>query len=139
MRLTTYRLALAATWAVILTTLFAPSASAQAPTPQEVSFSVLSLSPSYAPSVFDYVVRCNNGPVTIDVHASGGWQVAIDSGPFQSGDFSQVVPLSTGQEFIVTAESGGGGDPYRYHVRCLPDDFPAYTFTRTGPVSPSFF
>jgi arylsulfotransferase ASST len=139
MRLTSPRLALAATWAVILATLFAPSASAQPPTSQEVSFSVSSLSPSYAPGVFDYVVRCNNGPVTIDVHASGGWQVAIDSGPFQSGDFSEVVPLSAGQEFTVTAESDAGGDPSRYYVRCLPDDFPAYAFTRTGPVSPAFF
>ena len=33
----------------------------------------------------------------------------------------------------------GGPQLYRYHVRCLPNDFPTYTFTRYGPVSPKYF
>jgi hypothetical protein len=138
-RPTSLRLALAATCALILVGVCAPSAGAQPPTRDEVRFSVSSLSPGYAPGVTDYVVRCNNGPVTIHVHASGGWQVSINSGVFRSGDFSKAVPLSAGREFTVTAKADAGGDSYSYYVRCLPDDFPAYTFTRTGPVSPMFF
>ena len=109
-----------------------------APPPGSVSFSVPSLSPSFAPDIEDYVVRCQNAPVTVQGHASAGWQMAIANNPFRSGDFSQTVPLSSGRAFVVAVRQGGP-PVYRYHVRCLPNSFPTYTFTRSGPVSPKYF
>jgi arylsulfotransferase ASST len=116
------------------------SAGAEAsPTSGQVSFSVPSLFPKFGPNIHDYVVRCNDAPVTVKAHASGAWRVAIGSHPFRRGDFSETVPLSAGRAFIVTAKRDTSTNRYRYHVRCLPNDFPTYSFTRSGPVSPQYF
>ncbi len=124
--------------ALIVALLLPVGARAQAPPPPgQVRFSVPSLFPSFAPTIEDYVVRCRNAPVTVTAHASGGWQVSIAGHPFRSGDFSETVGLSSGRAFLVTARKGAA--LYRYHVRCLPNSFPTYTFTRYGPVSPKFF
>jgi hypothetical protein len=96
-----------------------------------------SLFPSFRLHIHDYVVRCRDGPVTVEVHAHGGWRVAVGDHPLRRGNFRTVVPLSAGRAFNVTTRYGARR--HRYHVRCLPGDFPTYTFTRHGPVSPRFF
>jgi hypothetical protein len=131
-------LALVTTSVLAIPAAFGAAAGAQPPAGQ-VSFSEPTLFPSFAPSIRDYVVRCNNGPVTVTAHAAGGWEVKIASHPYQSGDFSETVSLSAGQAFIVTVRKVGDPEVYRYHVRCLPGDFPTYNFTRYGPVSPKYF
>ena len=60
-------------------------------------------------------------------------------GASRAGDFSRTVPLRAGTAFTITVRNEGGGRASRYHVRCLPSDFPTYTFTRYGPVSPEYF
>ena len=132
------RLALVATAALAIAGLLGAPAEAQPP-PDQVSFHTPTLFPRFRPGIHDYVVRCNDGPVTVRAHASGGWRAAIGNHPFRSGDFSQVVPLSAGQAFVVTVREAGQPQLYRYYVRCLPGNFPKYTFTRYGPVSPKFF
>ena len=131
-------LVMVATAALVIAGLLGALAEAQPP-PDQVSFSTPTLFPRFRPGIHDYVVRCNDGPVTVRAHASGGWRAAIGNHPFRSGDFSQVVPLSAGQAFVVTVKKTGQPQLYRYYVRCLPGNFPNYTFTRYGPVSPKFF
>ncbi len=115
-----------------------PAAGAEAaPPPGVVSFSAPSLAPGFAPGIVDYVVRCQNSPVTVQAHAAEGWQVSIAGQSFRSGDFSYTVPLGSGKAFIVRARKQA--ELYRYHVRCLPNSFPTYTFTPYGPVSPKYF
>jgi hypothetical protein len=63
--------------------------------------------------------------------------VSVAGQPFRGGDFSQTVGLSSGRAFAVVARQGSA-QVYRYYVRCLPDSFPAYSFTRYRPVSPRF-
>ncbi len=104
-----------------------------------MSFSAPSLFPEFGPNIHDYVVRCNDAPVTVQAQASGGWEAAIGSHPYRSGSFSEVVPLSSGRAFVVKVREAGFPHVYRYHVRCLPSNFPDYTFTRYGPVSPKYF
>ena len=73
-------------------------------------------------------------------HTSGGWEAAIGQHPFRSGDFSEVVPLSSGRPFAIKVRNAGHTELFRYYVRCLPNDFPAYTYIRYGgPVSPRYF
>jgi Arylsulfotransferase (ASST) len=133
------RCALVATSALMIAGLFAAGAGAE-PTSEQASFSIVpSLFPDYSPQIHNYVVRCNDGPVTVESHASGGWEVAIANGPFRSGDFTDPVPLSAGRAFTVTAKSDTSVRLYRYYVRCLPSNFPTYSFTRSGPVSPQYF
>jgi hypothetical protein len=111
-----------------------------APPPGQVSFSsVPSFTPSFSPTIYDYVVRCEDGPVTVHGQTSGGWEWAVNGGPFRGGDFADVVPLSSGRAFVITVRRAGRPQRFRYHVRCLPNDFPEYTFTRNGPVSPKYF
>src|SRR5919108_1916144 len=125
--------------AIMAACLIAAPADAEAPPSERVSLSVPGLFPGFRPTIRDYVVRCHDQPVTVDVHVSGGWQAAIDSGPFRSGNFSQTVPLSSGRAFRITFTESGHPELYRYYVRCLSDSFPAYTYTRYGPVSPQYF
>src|SRR5919197_6261183 len=133
------RLSLVATSALIAAALLGAPAEAQPPPSSEVNFGVPSLFPKFAPGIRDYVVRCNDAPVTVTVHASMGWEVSVAANPFRSGDFSQVVPLGSGLEFTVAVRDVARSQLYRYYVRCLPNDFPKYTFSRYGPVSPKYF
>ena len=55
----------------------------------------------------------------------------------QSGRFSQDVDLNTGQAFAFTTTTGSA--THDYHVRCLPDDFPNWTFTRSGQPSQQWY
>ena len=130
--------ALVVTSALMIAGLFGAGAEA-APPAEDVNFSTTTLFPKFTPKVHDYVVRCNDAPVTVDGHATGGWEAAIGNHPFRRGNFSEVVPLSSGRAFTVTLREVGHVRLYRYHVRCLPNDFPTYTFTRDGPVSPKYF
>ncbi|MGH2926556.1 MAG: aryl-sulfate sulfotransferase [Solirubrobacterales bacterium] len=125
--------------ALVIAMLCAASAQGQPPGPGKVSFTTKpALSPNFSPGVHDYVAHCNGGSVTVAVHASSGWHVRIDDHPYRKGDFSEVVPLSAGQALTVT-ERRTQSEIYSYYVRCLPEDFPQYTFTRFGPVSPKYF
>jgi hypothetical protein len=134
------RLAMVATSALVIAGLLGAGAAAEAaPQPGQVSFSTPSLFPSFSPDIHNYVVRCNDAPVAVQVHTSPGWEAAINKGPFRSGDFSELVPLRSGRAFVITAREVGRTQLYRYHVRCLPNNFPNYTFTRSGPVSPKYF
>ncbi|MGH2976217.1 MAG: hypothetical protein ACRDLL_15335, partial [Solirubrobacterales bacterium] len=94
-----------------------------------MSFAAPTLFPDFSPDINDYVVRCHNAPVTIDAHASTGWEAAVGDDNFQTGDFSQEVALSAGQAVTITVRQVGGTELYRYYARCLPDNFPTYTFT----------
>jgi hypothetical protein len=133
------RLVLAAASTLLVGALLCSAAEAQPPPAGDVNFSVSSLFPKYSPNIHDYVVRCNDAPVTVTVHASTGWEVSISGGSFHTGDFSEVVPLSSGRGFTVTVRDTAGTQLYRYYARCLPNDFPEYTFTRYGPVAPKYF
>ncbi len=133
------RLALVASTALAIAGLSSAGAGAQPPQPGQVSFSVPSLFPAFRPHIHDYVVSCNGGPVTVAGHTSGGWEAAIGNAPFRSGEFSERVPLRTGRAFTIAVREVGSPELYSYYVRCLPNDFPEYTFSRYGPVSPDFF
>ena len=116
-----------------------PNAEAQ-PQAGQVSFSAASLYPNFSPTVHDYVVRCHDAGLTVTASAQTGWKASINGHAFRSGTFSEPVPLASGKAFTVTFREDGGTKLYRYYARCLPDDFPAYTFTRLAPSSsPKFF
>ena len=55
----------------------------------------------------------------------------------RAGDFSRTVPLSAGTAFTITVREAGSSQPHRYHVRCLPSDFPTYTSPATARSRPT--
>jgi Arylsulfotransferase (ASST) len=114
--------------------------SANAPSRRVLGFSAdPALFPSFSPVIHDYVVRCDDAPVSVRGHALGSWRAAIAGGPLRAGHLSKTVPGQAGRAFTIEAKRRRRPQVHRYHVRCLPGDFPTYTFTRYGPVSPKFF
>jgi hypothetical protein len=87
-----------------------------------------SLYPAFDPGVTDYVVRCTAGtPVQVDVSAPAGTEVDVDGQGFRSGDFTASVSLVAGQSFRIVSNPGS-----TYFVRCLPSNFPGWTWQRSG-------
>jgi hypothetical protein len=91
------------------------------------------LYPQFDPQVSDYVTRCGGNPVTVDVAAPPGTEVAVDGQTGRSGRFSQTVALASGQRFAFSTVAAG--QTRTFHVRCLPSDFPTWTFSRSAQPS----
>ncbi len=135
------RLGILLSAALVIAGLFvAGAAQAQPPATGDVGFTTApDLFPGFSPDVRDYVVRCNNAPVTVNGYTSSQWEAKVADHPFMSGDFTEAVPLTVGQAFTVGVRRVGKQTIYRYRVRCLPNDFPNYSYSRDGSVSPRFF
>jgi hypothetical protein len=89
------------------------------------------LYPAFDPSITDYVVRCATGtPVDVSVSAQPGTVVGVDGQGSASGDFTTRVSLTSGQAFRI--EASDAAESATYYVRCLPSDFPNWTFQRSG-------
>lgn len=95
-----------------------------------------SLVPRFDPDVSDYVTRCGGKAVGVDVSAPAGTTVAVGGGGARGGTFSTQVPLNTGKSFDFIVQSGGART---YHVRCLPSDFPRWSWTSPGNPSAPFY
>jgi hypothetical protein len=75
-------------------------------------------------------VRCGAGtPVSITTAAASGTAPSID---VRRGR-ARSVALTPGRAVTIEGRSNGGS--IAYHVRCLPEDFPQWTETRTAPAS----
>jgi hypothetical protein len=94
------------------------------------------LFPAFQTGVKDYVVRCRSDPVDLVAEAPPGTTVRIAGGPPRSGHVEQGVALSPGEEMIVRTATATKSRTY--HVRCLPGDFPAFTFARSGRPSVAY-
>jgi hypothetical protein len=95
------------------------------------------LYPSFNPTVSDYVTRCNDSPVAMSVAAPQDTTVSINGGAPRSGAFSQDVSLTSGKSFTFSTTTGA--QTTTFHVRCLPNDFPDWTYSRPGTPSAAFY
>ena len=119
--------------ACVLILLFVSTASAQAVTITTTP----SLYPGFDTSIPDYVVRCDgNTPVAVTVNADAGETVDIDGQGAQGGTFTTSVDLATGQEFTIVVTTADGSNSY--YVRCLPSDFPSWTYQQSGQPQAEF-
>jgi Arylsulfotransferase (ASST) len=133
-------LALAALLLAGLSVAVALSAKSRAAATPRPSFSTTpALSPAFAWAVHDYVVRCDANPVSVQVTTPGNWQAKVGSGGFRGDNFITQRALTGGRAFTVVFHSPGNPRYHRYHVRCLPADFPAYRFGHSGKGGPDFF
>jgi len=106
--------------------------------PTELAISTApSLYPAFDPDVSDYVTRCGGNPVNVNVTAPRGTTVSVDGAAPRNGTFSKQVPLTAGKRFDLAVDDGGG--TAEYHVRCLPNDFPAWSWTSPGDPSARFY
>jgi hypothetical protein len=96
----------------------------------ELAISAPSLYPDFDPSIRDYVLNCTGGPVEVAAAVPAGVEVSIDGGEARDGIFTTDVPLQPNQSFSLVRNTGGS--QRAYHVRCLPNDFPEWSFNEYG-------
>jgi hypothetical protein len=87
----------------------------------------------------DYAVRCEPGVTRLVVDGARGWRTRIGASPFRGGDRSVRLEADTARQVRVAFRKRGGGGRAAFHLRCLPEDFPAYSFRRLAPGGPRFF
>jgi hypothetical protein len=96
------------------------------------------LIPKWSSAIPNYVVRCNDQPVQLSVFAQPGDSVSVDGQAAKTGNFVATTgALTAGQEFLITATTSSGTAVH--HVRCLPNDFPTWTWSRNGGTRSQFF
>jgi hypothetical protein len=84
-----------------------------------------SLTPRFKTGIVDYVVRCRaDEPVRLRITTRDGTRMRKEA-------------LAPGQAASVAIRSGG--ERRRYHVRCLPGDFPSWKFERFRKPQARFF
>jgi hypothetical protein len=99
-----------------------------APAEGRFKISAPTLSPGFTARGHDYVVQCRR-PVELTVRSERRGVARIGKRRFFSGRRSRTLRLREGQAIEVVRRRGGGRKQ-TYHVRCLPRDFPDYTYTR---------
>ena len=110
-----------------------------------LSTSPLTISPSFSPSTFDYVLRCASGSnsVTFTMSAVPGGSVALVAPTTTQPSPSQTVTVALNEDQAAVVEATNPqGASARYWVRCLPADFPPLSATlhpAAGSPTPGWY
>lgn len=97
-------------------------------------FATRSLFPRFHPDRHYYVTRCVPGKVEVQVKANEGATVRVANYPPETGRFMAEARLMPGQAFTVTTDIGGESSDYE--IRCLPDNFPQWGYSRLAKDLP---
>ena len=90
------------------------------------------LIPPFRAGASDYVSRCETeARLAITVRATNGDRVSVAGSRERGGTFTRRVARSAGERVSVRARASSGAIR-RYHVRCLPEDFPKWSIERRG-------
>src|SRR5206468_1509510 len=96
------------------------------------------LYPRFDPNGPDYASRCGGrGRLTLQVHAPSGETVSVDGAHARTGSFTHLAHLRPGQGLVVTARQSGRVS--KYHVRCVPSDFPHWSARRLGRTEAEWY
>jgi Arylsulfotransferase (ASST) len=96
------------------------------------------LIPSFDPAKSDYVSRCGaTGHLELSFDVPPGETTSVDEGPAKAGKYDEEVDLGSGQQVVINARLADRNA--HFHVRCLPEDFPPWTATHTGPTQAQWY
>ena len=85
------------------------------------------LHPDFAWQVHDYVVRCDQNALRVNVAVPTGWRGSVGAMDQHSTDFVASRSLDAGSALVVSFHRAGKPSARTYfHLRCLPSDFPSY-------------
>jgi hypothetical protein len=118
---------------------FAPAA---APAAERPSFAGSgAMQPSFDWRARDYALRgCEaDEPVRLKVRGAKGWATAVGGGKLRGGGYGKRVRAGAGEKTVVKFKKRGRKAIRRYHLRCLPSDFPGYRFERERTGGPRLF
>jgi hypothetical protein len=86
--------------------------------------------------VSDYALRCGRGPVSVRIRGARGWRASVNGAEARGGSFKDRIRVGSGRRSVVLFSNGRRHR--RFHLRCLPNDFPEYEFHRFRPGGPAF-
>jgi hypothetical protein len=122
----------------ILAALLVPGVAAAAK-PSVTARSGDSIQPGFVWRVPDYAARCEGGALDLRVHGAKDWRARIAGGRAHRKSFNVSIPLTAGQRVNLIFKRQRRDVTRRFHVRCLPDDFPPYSFHRLRPGGADLF
>ncbi|MGH7437403.1 MAG: arylsulfotransferase family protein [Polyangiaceae bacterium] len=104
----------------------------------------VALVPPFAPDVHDYYVRCasETRSLTVSMTASEGAESLLVAPGASPSAGRQTVSVTVSENQAIVAAATSGSATTEYWVRCLPHDFPQYTWTphpEAGTPSPGFY
>jgi hypothetical protein len=116
-------------------------ADTDAPTLTSLVLSPVTLMPAFSPDIHDYYVRCAAGgnEVEVTMKPSAGATAAVAQPSVHSGN---EATLAVAENDAIVATASKGGVKTSYWVRCLPHDFPAFSFTTldtSSSPSPGYY
>ena len=87
------------------------------------------LFPAFQPDITNYVTRCDpSTPLEVHVGSPSDTYVSVNGGYPRGGIYGVYVPLQEGQSFTILVSTDLSNDTTtKYHVRCLPQDFPQWS------------
>lgn len=97
------------------------------------------LYPAFEPSITDYVVRCMDEDVDVQVTVPDGYEASVNGEPGHQENFATVAPMDEGKSFSVSFVDLDDAIGQTYYVRCLPDSFPAFTSERLGTPEAEYY
>ena len=97
------------------------------------------MQPDFAKRKHDYAVRCQPKVTELSVEGTKGWRIRVGHGPFQRRDIVKKLHANSQAATNVAFRRTNGKQLRTYHLRCLPGDFPAFSFDRDAPGGPKLF
>ena len=87
----------------------------------------------------DYVAACAGDSLTLKIDGQHGWRAKLPDARPESGDFRFTAAVVDGQSVDLSFKRKRDGYTRRFHVRCLPADFPDWSFNRVQRGGPKLF
>ncbi len=114
--------------AVVLGVICSLAAASDAAADRPAFGAAQAMDPAFDWQTRDYVLRgCDAEPgVELKVRGAEGWLAAVGDSDFRGRDFSSPIAASAGEAVTVGFRKRGHNSVRRFHLRCLPDDFPTY-------------
>ncbi len=107
------------------------------PAKASVSISSPTIAPAFHQRDTDYVVHCDE-PVGLGIELDRGARARVGKGPWSGGSRTTTVTMTPGQAVRIHTRRPNAA-ARTYVVRCLPEDFPAYTFQRYGTPAAALY
>ncbi len=105
-----------------------------------ITSSPVSISPSFAPNITDYVWRCQSGINTIQLTLTAVSGRTITVAGRRAGSVSiEESPIENQAVIISAPDPDATRPPIQYWIRCLPHDFPELNVTRPGTPPPGWY
>jgi hypothetical protein len=112
--------------------------SAQGAPISSIATSALALTPTFAPDITDYVLRCVAGTNNVQVTLASSPGKMWINGVFSS-NFVLNEALLENQALVIKWHGPSSPTPIQYWIRCLPHDFPQLAVSRPGNPFPGWY